>query len=141
MNQPLTERQALVDEAVEDFVNQAGEPPHLVLAKSVGTLAAGWVADHSVPAIWTTPLLDDESVGEHTSRIVSYSSCAGSQDHTWDDDGRQTGKPVHRISGVDHGWHTGDWRTELDAVCQLTEVVEKFVSTLTNLSADQPRLP
>lgn len=48
MDQPAEERQELVDSAVDHFVDQVGGLPHLVVGKSVGTLAAGWVADHSV---------------------------------------------------------------------------------------------
>jgi hypothetical protein len=132
MDQPLAERQALVDMPVADFVKQIGGLPQLVLAKSVGTLAAGWVADHSVPAIWTTPLLNDEVCVANIARASSAALLvAGSRDHTWDDDGaRRAGKRVHKIAGADHGWQTGDWRTELDAVGQLTAVVDDFAMTL-----------
>lgn len=131
MDQPLAERQPLVDAALEDFVKRTGDLPQLVLAKSVGTLAAGWVADHSVPAIWTTPLLDDEQCVANIARASSAALLvAGSRDHTWDDAGaRRAGKDVVRISGADHGWKTGNWTTELDAIEHLTRAVEDFAAT------------
>lgn len=64
------ERQAIVDRAIGRFVDHVGGNPELVLAKSLGTLAAGWVADNSVPAVWTTPLLDDEECVENIARAI-----------------------------------------------------------------------
>ncbi len=132
MDQPSAERQPLVDAAVADFVQQNDALPQLVLAKSVGTLAAGWVADHSIPALWTTPLLIDDECVSNIARASSPALLiAGSRDHTWDDDGaRRAATTIHRIRGADHGWQTGDWRTELDAVEQLTREVERFAATL-----------
>jgi hypothetical protein len=132
MDQPLIERQWLVDSAVDDFIRQAGGLPQLVLAKSVGTLAAGWVADHRIPAIWTTPLLNEAECVANIARASSAALLiAGSRDHTWDDDGaRRADKESLRISGADHGWRTGDWRTELDVVGQLTDAIAGFASAL-----------
>lgn len=132
MDQPVPERKALVLGSVEEFVSRTGGPPHLVVAKSVGTYAAGWVADHDVPAVWTTPLLtDDECVADIARASSAALLVAGTIDHTWDDDGaRRTGKTSTKIHGADHGWETGDWRTELDAISALTGVVEEFASAI-----------
>lgn len=132
-NMPIGQpAEALVDRAVDDFTAQSGDLPRLVLAKSAGTLAAGWVADHSIPAIWTTPLLIDEQCVADIARASSAALLvAGSRDHTWDDDGaRRAAKTVHRIPDADHGWQTGDWRTELAAIGELTSVVEDFASNI-----------
>ena len=126
------EARAVVERAIDRFIDQAGSAPQLVIAKSVGTLAAGWVADHGVPTVWTTPLLHDEDCVGHIARASSPALLvAGSQDHAWDDDAaRRTGKQAVVIPGADHGWATGDWRTELDAVVQLTGAVEDFAARL-----------
>ncbi len=130
MAQPRAHAQAVVDRAIRSFVDQVGGEPELVLAKSVGTLAAGWVADHEVPTVWTTPLLVDTECVENITRASSPALLlAGSRDHTWDDDAAQrTGKQVELIPGADHGWETGDWRTELDVVRRVAESVEDFAS-------------
>jgi hypothetical protein len=128
--QPREQCRATVDRAISSFLEQAGRNPELVLAKSVGTLAAGWVADHHVPTVWTTPLLDDKECVEDITRAGSPALLlAGSRDHTWDDDAaRRTGKQVELVPGADHGWETGDWRTELDAVRRVAGAVEDFAA-------------
>lgn len=127
------ECQAVVDSALSRFLDQAEGIPQLVLAKSVGTLAAGWVADHSVPAVWTTPLLDDqECVADITRAISPALLLAGSRDQTWDDHAAErTGKQVVIIQGADHGWETGSWRTELEVVGKVADAVESFAAGLT----------
>jgi hypothetical protein len=132
MSQPRDERQGVVHAALDLFVQLAAGVPDLVLSKSVGTLAAGWVADRGVPAAWTTPLLDDpECVRDIARSDAPALLVAGDRDFTWDDEGaRRSGKDVVRVPGADHGWKTGDWRTELAAVEQLTSAVERFADAL-----------
>jgi hypothetical protein len=132
MSQPRDERQAVVDAALDLFVQLADAVPDLVLSKSVGTLAAGWVADHDVPAVWTTPLLDDPGCVRDIARSHAPALLvAGDRDFTWDDDGaRRSGKDVVRVPGADHGWQTGDWHTELAAVEEVTSAVERFADAL-----------
>lgn len=82
----IKEVQALVVRACEDFVHQVGRLPQLVLAKSMGTLAAGWVADHGVPAMWTTPLLNAEVCVRDLARADAPALLmGGTDDPAWDD--------------------------------------------------------
>lgn len=140
MGQPDDERRGLVQAALDRFVDRSGAVPDLVLAKSVGTFAAGWVADHDVPAVWTTPLLDDEACVRDLARSgVPALLVAGERDFTWDDDGaRRTGAEVVRVPAADHGWRTGQWRTELDALALLTSAVERFAGGLVRRPAGVP---
>ena len=137
MGQPDDERRAVVCGALDRFVQLTGGVPDLVLSKSVGTFAAGWVADHEVPAVWTTPLLDDAGCVSDIARSGAPALLvAGERDFTWDDDGaRRSGKDVVRVPGADHGWTTGQWRTELDAVALLTSAVERFAGPLADRHA------
>lgn len=41
-----------------------GEPPALVVGKSLSTLASRWAAEQGCPAIWVTPLLEERAVVE-----------------------------------------------------------------------------
>jgi hypothetical protein len=134
---PADERRRVVRAAIDRFVRLAGGVPDLVLSKSVGTLAAGWVADHDVPVVWTTPLLDDPDCVRDIARSQAPALLvAGERDFTWDDDAaRATGKDVVRIPGADHGWVTGRWRTELDAVALLASAVERFAGALAGRGA------
>lgn len=122
----------LVVSACENLVRQARTLPQLVLAKSLGTMAAGWVADHDVPAIWTTPLLNDEVCVRDLARSTAPAlMIAGSEDAAWDDTAAATtGLPYVMVPGADHGWQVGDWRSEVAAIHQLCEAVEEFASQL-----------
>lgn len=131
----LTERDAaeeVVTRAADLFVTEVDAQPQLVLAKSLGTMAAGWVADRSIPAIWTTPLLTEEQCVDDISRASAPALLlAGSNDDAWDDiAARRTGKAPTVISGADHGWQTGSWREELEILERLTAEVDLFASRL-----------
>ncbi|MEZ5097437.1 MAG: hypothetical protein R2731_15875 [Nocardioides sp.] len=124
------ECQVTVDAAVQRFLDVTGSQPQLVLAKSVATLAAQWVAEQHVPAVWTTPLLhDDECVANLARSSAPGLLVAGSRDHTWDDAAaRRTGKEILVVPGADHGWQTGGWHTELGAVGEVTAAVADFAA-------------
>lgn len=124
--------EAVVVGAAEQFVTHVGSTPRLLLAKSMGTMAAGWVADHDVPAVWTTPLLTDEKCVADIERGTAPALLlAASQDPAWDDAAaRRTGKSSRLIAGADHGWQTGAWREELDVLRQLVAAVEEFADAL-----------
>jgi len=122
----------VVTHAADQFVTEVGAQPQLVLAKSLGTMAAGWVADRSIPAIWTTPLLTDDQCVDDISRASAPALLlAGSNDPAWDDTAAsRTGKALTVISGADHGWQTGSWREELEILERLTAEVEQFAARL-----------
>ncbi|USQ80029.1 hypothetical protein NF556_20990 [Ornithinimicrobium faecis] len=124
--------EALVVRACETFEQRMGRLPHLVLAKSMGTLAAGWVADHDLPAIWTTPLLNVEGCVRDLARSAAPALLiGGSDDSSWDDAAAaMTGLPSVIVPGADHSWETGHWREELAGLEQLCEAVEEFAARL-----------
>lgn len=129
----------LVVHACERFVQQVGRVPDLVLAKSMGTLAAGWVADHAVPAIWTTPLLHQQDCVRDLARSTAPALLVGgSQDPAWDDSAaRLTGLPSVVVPGADHSWETGDWRAELAGLERLCGAVEEFAASLAETTPTQ----
>ncbi|MFZ2259761.1 MAG: hypothetical protein WAV52_03320 [Luteococcus japonicus] len=121
--------QELVDEAIAAFVDRHGLPD-LVLAKSVGTRAAGWAATNRIPAVWTTPLLDEHTCVE-ALRAASAPALlvAGTEDRAWDAHAAaHTKLPVHLIAGPGHGWQCDDWRRELEVLAELTRVVADFAA-------------
>lgn len=121
---------ALAVQACEDFVHQVGGLPDLVLAKSIGTLAAGWVADHAVPAIWTTPLLNNEVCVRDLRRSAAPAMLmGGSEDPLWDDAAAaRTGLPSIVVEGADHSWQIGGWRAELAGFERICEAIEEFAA-------------
>lgn len=123
------EAQGIVDEAITAFVADHATPD-LVLAKSIGTMAAGWAAEQSVPAIWTTPLLTNPSCAEALARATAPGLLvAGTRDAAWDDGAAaRSGLPIMRIDDADHGWRAGDWRREVAVLGELCEAVEDFAA-------------
>lgn len=89
-------------------------------------------ADHGVPAIWTTPLLNAEVCVRDLARADAPALLiGGSDDSTWDDAAAaRTGLPRVIVPGADHSWETGDWREELAGIRQLCEAVEEFANRL-----------
>jgi hypothetical protein len=97
--------------------------PVLVVAKSLGTLAAHWSADRGYPAVWLTPVLraaglnpmPDHS-GPLAQRIRTYPTdnlvVSGTSDPLWEKGFTGTGKVIE-IEGADHGLEVDDWRTSL----------------------------
>lgn len=118
-----------------------------VLAKSLGTLAAGWARDAGLPAVWLTPLVaGDPSGGAAAGRsakdgptgaallgaIAASSQPAllvgGGADPTWDRAAAEgTGQDVLEIAGADHVLYAGDWRGYLRA---LETVTERIIATV-----------
>jgi hypothetical protein len=97
--------------------------PVLVVAKSLGTLAAHWSAERGYPGVWLTPIL--RAAGRHplpghsdalAARIRDYPTdslvVGGTADDLWQKGFRGTGK-VLEIEGADHGLEVADWHTSL----------------------------
>lgn len=77
----------------------------LILAKSLGTLAAGRAADNAVPAVWLTPLLCDEECANDISRAEAPALLAAGR---------------------------GDWREELGLLHTRTAAVSSFAADLSS---------
>jgi hypothetical protein len=125
-------RPAAVTRAVSQLDNlTASASRRLVLGKSLGTYAAAWAADNKVPAIWLTPLLSDQSCAADIMRSAAPAVLvASTADIAWDDTAAgRTGKQIVRLRDADHGFHTGDWRREIDILCEVTDAVEVFART------------
>lgn len=97
--------------------------PVLIVAKSLGTLAAHWGAEQGYPAVWLTPVL--EAAGLYplpghsdplAERIREYPTdnlvVGGTADSLWQTGFRGTGK-VLEIQGADHSLEVADWRASI----------------------------
>ncbi len=95
-----------------------GPGPVVVVAKSLGTLAAHWAADQEYPAVWLTPIL--KAAGLHplpddvealAARLRDYPAAnlvvGGTADALWEPGFRGTGS-VLEIAGADHGLEVAD---------------------------------
>ena len=105
----------------------------LVLAKSLSTRAAALAAERSWPAVWLTPLLDDEeSVAGLRARRAPALLVGGTADSAWDGDlARELSDDVLELPGADHSVGAGgDPRVLLANLGVVVERVESFAATL-----------
>lgn len=122
------------------FVEQGAElldataPPAgrtVVIAKSLGTLAAPWATRKGHAGVWLTPLLTDPAVREALT-VPGPPSLAvgGTADKVWDStaahDLRGT---VLELDGADHALHRGsDWRASVTLLNRTLEAIEQALA-------------
>jgi hypothetical protein len=118
----VTEAAATVPGGLDDLV---------VLAKSGGTQAIPWAAEHGVRGIWLTPMLQVPAVRAALPKLPPGSLLVGgTADPTWDGEAAAvSGLPVLQIDGADHCLEIpGDVRRSVSA---LNRVVTAISETLT----------
>ncbi len=127
------ETDAAYDEA-SDFVADAGSPLlHLVVGKSLGTMAAQAAVDASLPAVWLTPLLKEPVVRAALDATLEPTLLVGgSADDTWDRAvADATRCQVHEIGGGDHSLEIpGSVRDSLRALDSVIRRVDDFIRGL-----------
>ncbi|MCP2321868.1 hypothetical protein HDA40_000375 [Hamadaea flava] len=105
----LEQRKAWVTAEAEPVLDRiAADAPELkplVIAKSLGTCAAGLAADRGLPAIWLTPLLNQpEVVAELRRATAPMLLVGGLADHSWDSGlARELTPRLLEIPDADHG--------------------------------------
>jgi hypothetical protein len=92
--------------AAAAYAGNEGE--RLVIGKSLGTLAAGAVAERGWPAVWLTPLLNHlpfvEMLRDRTAPALLI---GGTNDPAWDGAlARELSDDVLELDGADHGLAT-----------------------------------
>jgi hypothetical protein len=112
--------------------------PVLIVAKSLGTLAAHWGAERGYPAVWLTPVLNAAGLHPlpgHTDaladRIRGYPTdslvVGGTSDSLWQPGFHGTGK-VLEIEGADHSLEVSDWHASLRHHESVASAVVDFTS-------------
>jgi hypothetical protein len=105
----------------------------VVIAKSLGSYAAALVADRSLPAIWLTPVLTDDSIVAAITRSTAPALLiGGSADRMWPAGvAASTGKTVVTVEGGDHGLRVpGRLRAYTDVLGDIGTAVEDFLTGL-----------
>jgi pimeloyl-ACP methyl ester carboxylesterase len=89
---------------VTPLLDEAGGRP-LLIAKSLGTNAAGLAAGRSLPAVWLTPLLTVPWVAAALGRATApFLLVGGTADEVWDSAvARRLSPHVLEVDGADHG--------------------------------------
>ena len=108
----------------------------LLVAKSLGTLAAPLAAERALPAVWLTPLLDDEDlVAAVAANPAPQLLVGGSEDVAWDAAvaSRLASATcrVAAIEGADHAMLRGaDVPAGVEAHTEVARAVEAFLADL-----------
>jgi hypothetical protein len=105
----------------------------VIIAKSLGTYAAGLAAERELPAIWLTPLLHIESIAEAITRNPAPALLVGgTRDRSWVPQvAAATSKTIVAIDGGDHGLRPpGPLRAYTDALGIVGTAIEDFLSEI-----------
>ena len=107
-----------------------GLPQPLVIASSLGTLAAALAADHGLPAIWITPLLHRPEVVEGLRRASAPRLLiGGTADSSWRPGlARELSPHVYEAEGADHGLRVpGPLARSAAVLGEMATAVEDFL--------------
>ncbi len=118
------------DPAAVEAVVGAEESPHLLVGKSLGTLALPWAAAHALPGVWFTPLLHDEAVRAAVPSLPADSLLVGgTADRHWDGAAARAGSAsVLEIPGADHSLEVKtDVEASLRILGDVVRAVDAFV--------------
>ncbi|GAB3164695.1 hypothetical protein GCM10027059_21220 [Myceligenerans halotolerans] len=108
---------------------------HLVIGKSLGTLAIPAAARLGLPGIWLTPLLTSDDAADVREAVTGLEAdhllVGGSADPAWDHD-LVSGLRADfvEVPGGDHRLEIpDDWRKNLETVEDVTAEIEHFASS------------
>jgi pimeloyl-ACP methyl ester carboxylesterase len=106
----------------------------LVVAKSVSTRASAFAAERGFPAVWLTPLLDDDASVEGLRRRTAPALLVGgTADPSWDGAvARELSGDVLELEGADHGLgRAGDDPLDtLENLKRVVQAVTEFAATI-----------
>ena len=125
---------------VRDAVEGAPSARHLVIGKSLGTLALPLAVELGLPGVWLTPLLSENGTAQVRAATLALAGhdaprallVGGTKDVLWDAEVAQgSGADVVEVPGANHSMEIpGDWRRSLEILGQVTSAVERFASDL-----------
>jgi hypothetical protein len=105
----------------------------LLIAKSLGSHAAGLAAERSLPAVWLTPLLQKPWVVAALERATApFLLVGGTADQAWDGSvARRLSPHVLEVPEADHGMYVPGPLTDSVAVlAQVVTAVEEFLAAV-----------
>ena len=124
----------VLQRATAALAKTGGAAEILVVSKSLSTRASGLVADQGYPAVWLTPLLDDEqSVAGLRRRRAPALLVGGTADPTWNPTLAYTLSPnVLELKDTDHGFgrRGDDPRDTLRNLERVVKTVAAFAAKL-----------
>lgn len=126
-------------DVVRSGVAAAADANHLVIGKSLGTLAMPIANELGLSGVWLTPLLtapDADDVRrslEGISRFVPALIIGGTKDKLWDSEAAAAAQAdVIEVGDANHNLEVpGDWRRSIEILRQITEAVETLAHRVT----------
>lgn len=106
---------------------------HLVVAKSLGTLALPLAVERTLPGVWLTPILTEASIATAVRNLSAPSLLVGgTKDRLWDAEvARQSAADVLELEGANHSLEFGESvEPSLAALQQVVARVATFVDRL-----------
>ncbi|GIG63785.1 alpha/beta fold hydrolase [Phytomonospora endophytica] len=107
-----------------------GPAKSLVIAKSLGSFATGFAAEHGNPAVWLTPLLISPRIVDGLRRATApFLLIGGTGDRSWNSAlARELTPYVHEIPDADHGFYVpGGLGESLKVMGGIVAAVENFL--------------
>lgn len=105
----------------------------LLVAKSLGSYAAAWASARSYPAIWLTPVMNDEFVAGALRTYAAPSLLVGgTADPLWSRPARRPhNQQILEIRDADHALQCeAGWRLSLDVLRETLTAVEAFAASV-----------
>lgn len=135
---------SFVEGGAQVLDDAAGEDRRtLVLAKSLGSYAAGWASIRRCPAIWLTPLMTEQSVADNLRTYAAPSLLiGGTGDRLWCSPQLEPpDQVVVQLDGVDHALlRPGNWRESIAVLQAVLSAVEDFARRI-SAGAAMPEPP
>jgi hypothetical protein len=130
-----TDAREVYAEVLRRAVADEPQVQHVVVGKSLGTLALPAAAALNLPGAWLTPILDEECAAELLGAVEAFVAAdtpvllaGGTADPLWDSArARASGATVVEIPDANHSLEVpGDWRRSVDALTQVTDAVARL---------------
>ncbi|ROS74495.1 alpha/beta hydrolase [Cellulomonas sp. PhB143] len=121
---------------LRDAVRAAPGAAHVVVAKSLGTLAMPAALELGMVGAWLTPVLDGSLASEVRAATAGLAAqhllAGGTADAMWDGAlARASRAKVLEVDGADHALEVpGAWRRSLDALAEITAAVELLAASV-----------
>jgi hypothetical protein len=115
---------------IEEQVRPRLDGVRLLIGKSLGTHTARLAAEHSLPAVWLTPVLTSEAVVEGMRAATApMLLVGGTGDRMWDGAvARSLSKRVLEVEGADHAMHVpGPLARSAEVLGRVATAVEEFL--------------
>ncbi|WP_306210800.1 alpha/beta hydrolase [Actinoplanes sp. RD1] len=123
-----------VEEALDRALDVAPRAKPVLIAKSLGTYAAGLALERSLPAVWLTPLLTRPVIAEAITRNPAPQLLiGGTADKRWWDPeaARATGKQLLVVEDGTHSLRVpGPIRRYTDVLGDVGTAIEQFLDSV-----------